>query len=124
MTILSTRFAVALSAASLAVVMAAPRVSALQLASAPQMASAQTSRIVNVDSHDEDGDDRGWRRRRHDQHHHHQHADDEGDVVVEAPFNRVETGRRVIVDAPFVHVYIDRHGRHIVAPFVDLRVPR
>ena len=40
--------------------------------------------------------------------------------VVHAPFTRVETGRRTVVDAPFVHVYSGRHGNHIVAPFVDL----
>jgi hypothetical protein len=46
-----------------------------------------------------------------------------GRRVVHAPFTRVETGRRTVVDAPFTHVYVGRHGRHIVAPFVDLWVP-
>jgi hypothetical protein len=48
--------------------------------------------------------------------------------VVEAPFTRVETGRRyrrgVIVDAPFAFVSVNRHGRTIRAPFVDLWIPR
>ena len=29
-----------------------------------------------------------------------------------------------VVDAPFAHVAVGPHGRHIVAPFVDLWVPR
>lgn len=53
-------------------------------------------------------------------HRHHQ--------VVEAPFTRVETGHRyrrgVIVDAPFAFVSVNRHGRTIRAPFVDLWIPR
>ena len=44
--------------------------------------------------------------------------------VVDAPYTHVETGDRVVVDAPFAHVYSGRHGQHIVAPFVDLWVPR
>ncbi len=45
--------------------------------------------------------------------------------VVRAPFTRVETGRRVIVDAPFASVYVNRrHGVHVRAPFVNLWVPR
>lgn len=43
--------------------------------------------------------------------------------VVHAPFARVETGRRVVVDAPFAHVYRDRRGRYIRAPFVNIWVP-
>jgi hypothetical protein len=44
--------------------------------------------------------------------------------VVDAPFAHVESGRRTVVDAPFVHVYKGRHGKHIVAPFVDIWEPR
>lgn len=43
--------------------------------------------------------------------------------VVEAPFTRVESGRDVEVDAPFTYVYSGRHGRRIVAPFVDIYIP-
>lgn len=50
-------------------------------------------------------------------HHHHRH-------VVHAPFTRVQRGRRVVVDAPFTYVSVGRRGRHIVAPFVDLWLPR
>ena len=57
-------------------------------------------------------DDRHRYQRRHYRHHDRH--------VVHAPFTRVESGRRTVVDAPFVHVYKDRHGKHIVAPFVDL----
>lgn len=32
--------------------------------------------------------------------------------------------REVILDAPFTHVYVGRHGHHIVAPFVDIWLPR
>lgn len=49
--------------------------------------------------------------------HRHYHR---GRDVVHAPFTRVESGRRTVVDAPFAHVYSDRHGRtHVVAPFVN-----
>jgi hypothetical protein len=44
--------------------------------------------------------------------------------VVEAPFADVETGDRTVVDAPFTHVYVGRYGRHVVAPFVNLWIPR
>lgn len=62
-------------------------------------------------------DDHGYRHRRH----HHRHGDAYG--VVEAPFTRVEHGRRVVVDAPFAHVYSGYEGSHIRAPFVDLWIP-
>jgi hypothetical protein len=68
----------------------------------------------------DDDDDDDHHARRHYRHHH----DDDDDEVVDAPFTHVESGRRVIVDAPFAHVAVGRHGRHIVAPFVDLWVPR
>lgn len=55
--------------------------------------------------------------RHRDQRRHYRHRDRH---VVHAPFTRVESGRRTVVDAPFVHVYKGRHGKHIVAPFVDL----
>jgi hypothetical protein len=45
---------------------------------------------------------------------------------VEAPYTRVENGRKVAVDAPHAFVRVDRKtGRVVVrAPFVDLDVPR
>ncbi|MCB1485550.1 MAG: hypothetical protein KDJ17_11735 [Hyphomicrobiaceae bacterium] len=43
---------------------------------------------------------------------------------VDAPFTHVETGRRVVVDAPFAFVHVDRHGRYVRAPFVNLWIPR
>lgn len=50
--------------------------------------------------------------------------DDYDDGVVEAPYTRVETRGRVIVDAPYAHVYVGRgHGVHVRAPFVNLWVP-
>jgi hypothetical protein len=60
-------------------------------------------------------------------HHHHDrdyYDDYDTGEVVDAPYTHVETGDRVVVDAPFAHVYSGRHGQHIVAPFVDLWVPR
>jgi hypothetical protein len=58
--------------------------------------------------------------RRDDDRHRHRHYRHRDRHVVHAPFTRVESGRRTVVDAPFVHVYKGRHGKHIVAPFVDL----
>ena len=83
--------------------------------------AASRPALVMVHADWSDEDEHAWRKRRH---HHHAHGLDDGEVVVEAPFTRVEHGRRVVVDAPFAHVYADRYGRHIVAPFVDLRLPR
>lgn len=49
-----------------------------------------------------------------------------GDVVVDAPFTSVETGRygRTDVDAPFTSVRVGRMGVWVRAPFVDIYVPR
>ncbi|WP_045836822.1 hypothetical protein [Hyphomicrobium sp. 99] len=69
-------------------------------------AGETSSHVVKVD-HDRDG-------------HRHYHPRKPRHVV-HAPFTRVESGRRTVVDAPFVHVYKGRHGKHIVAPFVDIR---
>lgn len=52
---------------------------------------------------------------------HHRHHDAN---VVEALFADVETGDRTVVNAPFTHVYVGRYGRHVVAPFVNLWIPR
>lgn len=63
----------------------------------------------------------------HSRSYHHRHKrrhGDRHDHVVDAPYAHVETGDRVEVDAPFAHVHVGRHGRHIVAPFVDLWLPR
>lgn len=59
---------------------------------------------------------------RSDRHRHHRR--NRHNHVVDAPYAHVETGDRVEVDAPFAHVHVGRHGRHIVAPFVDLWLPR
>lgn len=68
---------------------------------------------VHGDWDDDDGDaHRRWHRHHRGRHH------------VDAPFTHVESGRRVVVDAPFAHVYVGRHGRHVVAPFVNLWLPR
>ena len=64
----------------------------------------------------DDDEDRDHRWHRHHRHHY--------DEVVDAPFTHVQSGHRVIVDAPFAHVAVGRYGRHVVAPFVDLWVPR
>lgn len=61
-----------------------------------------------------------YRRDDHRYRHQHRHYRHRDRHVVHAPFTRVESGRRTVVDAPFVHVYKGRHGKHIVAPFVDL----
>lgn len=86
---------------------------AMTLAKKPAAASAA---LKVHDRWDDDWDGRPYRNR------HYRHG--RYSEVVEAPFTRVESGRRVVVDAPFAHVYVGRHGRHIVAPFVDLWVPR
>lgn len=107
--------AVIAAAMAMTVAIAAPA-SAFS-ASGLRAASLAPTATVKIHDHwndDEDYDDHHWRR-----HHRHHHDD-----VVDAPFTHVESGHRVIVDAPFAHVAVGRYGRHIVAPFVDLWVPR
>ena len=76
--------------------------------------------VVKV--HDDGRDDEEWARRHY--RHAYRHRDDGDDVIVEAPYTRVRHGDRVVVDAPFAHVYSGRYGQHVVAPFVDLWIPR
>ncbi|CAA2138345.1 hypothetical protein [Hyphomicrobium sp. ghe19] len=88
---------------------------ALTVSAADAMTIAKPAGEVST-SHVQVDYRRDDRRHRH-QHRHYRHRDRH---VVHAPFTRMESGRRTVVDAPFVHVYKDRHGKHIVAPFVDL----
>ena len=76
-----------------------------------------TAPAAAIQVHDRWYGDEDYSGRHYIRRHHH-------DDVVDAPFTHVETGQRVIVDAPFAHVAVGPHGRHIVAPFVDLWVPR
>jgi hypothetical protein len=48
----------------------------------------------------------------------------ERDVKVDAPYTRVEAGRRVRVDAPFADVDVnsDRRRVRVLAPFADVDV--
>ena len=108
------------TALGFAVVMAASAVTANGNA-APQKgwhAKAAAAHPAIILAHDSwrDGDD--WRERRRAR------RDDTRDEIVDAPFTHVENGRRVIVDAPFALVTVDRNGRHVVAPFVNLWIPR
>ena len=89
-------------------------------------ADAANGHVIKVHDRwrdDDDDDDREYRRQRHGHQarYYDRYNDDD---VVEAPFTRVEHGRRVVVDAPFAHVYVGRRGRHIVAPFVNIWIPR
>jgi hypothetical protein len=45
-------------------------------------------------------------------------------VVVDGPYAHVETGAPVIVDAPFAHVRVGRGRVRVLAPFVNLSIPR
>ena len=107
----------AVFAAALAMAMtASPPASAFSPSS---LRAASEGPDVTVKIHDRwhnDDEDYDDHHRRHHRHHH--------DEVVDAPFTHVESGHRVVVDAPFAHVAVGRYGRHIVAPFVDLWVPR
>ena len=112
--------AAAVAAFGLFAFVSAPAAQALTASGHAVSATAATSGLVLIHGGDDEDGDQVWRHRRH-QHH---HDAEDGDEVVEAPFTRVEHGRRVVVDAPFAHVYVDRYGRHIVAPFVNLHLPR
>lgn len=82
----------------------------------PQVKVSYPDRTITYVHYDEDYD---WRRHKRHRHHHR-------DVLVEAPFTRVETRRhrRVAVDAPFTSVRVHRRGVWVRAPFVDIYVPR
>jgi hypothetical protein len=45
-------------------------------------------------------------------------------VVVDSPYARVDTGDPVVVDAPFAHVHVGRGRVRVLAPFVNLSIPR
>lgn len=57
---------------------------------------------------------------RHEDHNH--GYDDHGEV--DAPYTRVEPGRRVSIEAPFTDVDVDRRRIRIRAPFLDIDIPR
>ncbi|HXE01743.1 MAG TPA: hypothetical protein VN623_07325 [Hyphomicrobium sp.] len=87
----------------------------------PVAKHAMTSSHSAVVKVQHDSRDDGWYDRHYRRYHHRHYRRGE---VVDAPFTRVETGRHTVVDAPFAHVYSGRRGHHVVAPFVDLWVPR
>lgn len=88
----------------------------------PAVSPAHTPHPAVLKVHGQWGDEDGrWQRGRH---HGRIHGRTGRQHYVEAPFTYVETGDRVVVDAPFAHVSVDRHGRHIRAPFVNLWLPR
>jgi hypothetical protein len=88
-------------------------------------ATAANGHVIKVHDRWRDDDDDELEYRRHRHGHQARHYDlYNDDDVVEAPFTRVEHGRRVVVDAPFAHVYVGRRGRHVVAPFVNIWIPR
>jgi hypothetical protein len=109
------------AAAGLAAVMAASAV-ASNADAAPQTrwhAQAAASNTGIILAHDSWRDGEDWRESRRSRRRHHDRDD-----VVDAPFTHVEHSRRVVVDAPFAHVTVGRDGRHVVAPLVNLWIPR
>ena len=106
-------FIAALVAASLSVTPA----SALSAPKRPALASASSDGVIKVHS----------KRHYHKRHHKHTYKHHRRHRIVEAPFTLVETGHRyrrdVLVDAPFAFVAVNRHGRYVRAPFVDLWIP-
>lgn len=85
---------------------------AAPLTAMQQAAARQDSAVVKVHR-------RSYRHRHYTGRHYHRRT-----RVVEAPFTYVESGRRVLVEAPFATVYVGRHGRYVRAPFVNLWIPR
>ncbi len=115
-----------LSLAALVLLMPATIAQALPAAGFDLSAAGGNGHVIKVhdrwrddDDDDDDDDVREYRRHRHSRDYYRDQDD-----VVEAPFTRVEHGRRVVVDAPFTHVTVGRRGRHIVAPFVNIWIPR
>lgn len=102
----SAAFAVA------AAILGAGGAAAAPLTAIQQAAARQDSAVVKVHR-------RSYRHRHYSGRYYHRRT-----RVVEAPFTYVESGRRVLVEAPFATVYVGRHGRYIRAPFVNLWIPR
>jgi hypothetical protein len=110
--IAKTRSAILAAAFAMPIIGAAP---ASAFSDAAGLQSTAATALVKV--HERWSDDEGDADRHYRRHHH-------NDAEVDAPFTHVETGHRVIVDAPFAHVAVGPRGRHVVAPFVDLWLPR
>jgi hypothetical protein len=90
-----------------------PRLGALNTAAAvsaggTNLHAAPQSLIVRVN------DDDGYRYRRHYRR----------GRVVDAPFTHVDSRGPVIVDAPFTHVGVSGNRVRVIAPFVNLSIPR
>jgi hypothetical protein len=83
--------------------------SAAVAAPSAHFAGGQPSAVVRV------GDDEAYSERRDDRHR---------GPEVDAPGAHVEAGNPVIVDAPGTHVGIHRNRIRVIAPFVDLSIPR
>lgn len=117
MTIFSNTSAVAI--ASAVVILALPSATsfAATTSNVHTLRHSKDAAVVKVHGSWHDDDDDGAYYRVYHRHH-------DRDEVVDAPFTHVESGRRVVVDAPFAHVAVNRNGRHIVAPFVNIWVPR
>jgi hypothetical protein len=73
--------------------------------------AADRSAVIRVGGNDNSRDDRPYRSERRG-------------VVVDAPYAHVETGNPVVVDAPFAHVRVGPGRVRVIAPFVNLSVPR
>ncbi len=86
---------------------------AIAAPSAPFKAPAPSAVVLRVGGDDGAYEDRrSYRRDRH------------RGAIVDAPFAHVDAGHPVIVDAPFAHVGVHRGHVRVIAPFVDLWVPR
>lgn len=106
-----------LIAAFVAAALSVTPASALPAPKRHALASASSDGVINVHN----------KRHYHKRHHNHAYKQHRRHRIVEAPFTRVETGhhyrRDVLVDAPFAFVAVNRHGRYVRAPFVDLWIP-
>lgn len=116
-----TKF-LALIAALVAAVLSVTPASALSAPKRQALASASSDGVIKVHSKNVHS-----KRHYHKRHHKHAYKHHRRHRIVEAPFTRVETRHRyrrdVLVDAPFAFVAVNRHGRYVRAPFVDLWVP-
>jgi hypothetical protein len=93
-------------------ILAAAATSAATAAPSARLAASEPSAVVRVggeEALDERRDDRFVRRR---------------GPVVDAPGAYVDAGDPVIVEAPGTHVGVHRDRIRVIAPFVDLSIPR
>jgi hypothetical protein len=116
-----TVFAVACGAVVGAFALASPAAAVPTIASQRDVRPSAIVAKVHDRWHE---DDDAWHEHRRRRHYVPDYTDYDDNSDAYYSTYRRHYRRPVVVDAPFAHVDVGRHGRHIVAPFVDIWIPR